>query len=393
MPAITPAVINQLIQQARDKIAAGSKKVPIQFGDGLLLVVTKSSTAWVSRWRAGGKLVDKTVGHYPSMPLREARVAAIEGVGKPSAPRAADAPPASERGSVVAMVDQWLASLTDKSAIYRTNIRRAMDADVIPAIGSAAPHEVERSDVDAILRAIEARGSFVMLRRVRLWLNLMWAWAIDHESWPAVEASPVRVGKLRSFKTAPKGHFPAITNAAEVPELMRAVRLTNSTITRHALLLAAYTFQRPTELSAAVWSEFDLDGAKWVIPAARMKKEREHWVPLSRQVVALLRLHKSLTGGGFWLFPGTVAGQPISDATMLKRIKDAGFNGRHTTHGFRAMGRTIGEEVLGIDAKVLEKQLSHEPKDALRGAYNRAEYWSQRVEAAQRWANWLDTQV
>lgn len=202
-------------------------------------------------------------------------------------------------------------------------------------------------------------------------------------------------GTLRSFKqTRGARHFPAITDPAEVPELMRKFRgITDNWIVRNAFLLSAHVWQRPSEIREADWEDFDLDAAKWVIPAERMKLAQAHWVPLSRQVVALLRHHQGIIGSVGPLFPGRRDGKSISEGTLTSRLITMGYDGRHTPHGFRAMARTIGEEHLKIDAKLLEKQLSHETDaSGLRGGYNRAQYWDERVAMMQQWSDWLDQQ-
>ena len=120
-----------------------------------------------------------------------------------------------------------------------------------------------------------------------------------------------------------------------------------------------------------------------------MKKEREHWVPLSPIVVDLLKKHQGVVGHEGVLFPGRNHEKSITLETAEKAIHSIGFKGRHCPHGFRAMARTIGEEHLKIDEKFLEKQLSHEEEDKVKKAYNRAEFWQDRVELMQRWSQFL----
>jgi integrase len=123
-----------------------------------------------------------------------------------------------------------------------------------------------------------------------------------------------------------------------------------------------------------------------------MKKKREHWVPLSTQVVELLRLHCGVVGEDGPLFPGRSYGGVISDNTLNVALERLGYKGKHTAHGFRATARTILEEHLSVDERYIEKQLAHEDSDKTRRAYNRAEYWDERVKMMQRWSDWLDAQ-
>ena len=267
-----------------------------------------------------------------------------------------------------------------------------MIKDVLPRYGACAPQSITRADVLEILRAIEARDSLVMVRRVKLWLKHMFEFAIDDETRPEVGASPVPAGHLRSFLAPEQGHFPAITDLPEIPGLMKALRGYGPVIVRTELIFSAYVFQRPTEVRKAKWEEFDLDAGRWVIPAERMKRDREHWVPLAKQVVEMLRAHAGVVGSKGWLFPGRRYLQPLSEGSLEAAVHSIGYKGRHTPHGFRAMAHTTLAEHLKIDERFIEKQLSHEEENKVKRAYNRAEYWEERVTMMQRWADFLDEQ-
>lgn len=244
-----------------------------------------------------------------------------------------------------------------------------------------------------ILRLIEDRGAYEMVRRVRMWLRELFEYGIDDESRPELRVSPIPMGTLKSFKTRRTKSYPAVTNAADVRALMKALRSTERWTIRAALLFSAYVFQRPTEIREATWAEFDLDEARWVIPAERMKLRLEHWVPLAPPVVALLRQHQGVVGSEGWLFPGRIYGKPMSEGTLTWRLNVCGYEGKHTPHGFRAMARTVLDEKLKVDPRFIEKQLSHEIDLRLRGAYNRSEYWEDRVEMMKLWADWLDAAI
>ena len=110
------------------------------------------------------------------------------------------------------------------------------------------------------------------------------------------------------------------------------------------------------------------------------------------QVVELLRSHFGVIGEEGPLFRGRSYGGVISDNTLNMALDRMGYKGKHTAHGFRAMARTVLEEHLGVDERYLEKQLAHEDENKTRRAYNRAEYWVERVKMMQCWSDWLDTQ-
>ena len=394
---------SQLIEAI--KVAADSKTTQrIGDGDGLMLTVRDNGTAaWVLRYSSAGKRTDYTLGRWPTLTLQGAREKAEE----TRRMKAAGDDPATKRkvarevrvldastDTLRKLVDDWVATKHhEASAVYRSNIEASLTKDVLPTLGARAPHTITRKEVVDILRAIEQRGALVVVRRVRMWLRQIFEFGVDDEARPLMTASVVPMGTLSSFKTRKTRSFPAITRATEVPALLREIRKTANWSNRTALLLSAYVFQRPSEIREAVWSEFNLAAGVWEIPAARMKGREDHLVPLSTQVVALLKQHQGVVGDDGWLFPGRKYGRPISEGTLTSRLIACGYDGKHSPHGFRAMARTILDEKLKIDTRFIEKQLSHEVDTRLRGAYNRAEYWDDRVLMNQHWADWLDAQT
>jgi integrase len=164
--------------------------------------------------------------------------------------------------------------------------------------------------------------------------------------------------------------------------------------TRLALQLMVLTFARTTELRAARWSEFEnLDGNEplWRVPADRMKMKREHLVPLAPKAVAVLRALRGLPGSDAspFLFPSPAREGCMSNNTMLYALYRMGYHGRATVHGFRAMASTALNE-MGFRPDVIERQLAHEEQNAVRAAYNRAEYLGERRAMMKHWADYLD---
>lgn len=398
---LTARGLEVALKVAQAEAEAKNTRVKVRDGDNLMLIVRPGGGAsWVLQYRHEGKRKPLTLGPWPAVTLKLARELAQQARAQvaagidPLARRDAEARAKRERATakpytVRLMLSEWLA-MQRVSEVYRGNIEAAFVKDVLPRIGALHPAQVTRQDIIAILRALEARGALEMLRRVRMWLRQLYEWALDAEK---VGASPVPTGHLKSFMAPDRGHFPALTDPADVGPLMRAIQAYPHSVVRAALLLSAHVWQRPSEVREATWGEFDLEAARWVIPAERMKLRREHWVPLSPQVLELLKAHAGVVGSDGLLFPGKRYGKPISEATMGKALDAMGYKGRHTPHGFRAMARTILEERLGVDARWAEKQLAHEETDKVKRAYNRAEYWAERVAMMAQWSAWLEGQA
>lgn len=400
---LTPTGLQSQYKAAVALATSSGKSVQVSDGEGLMLVVRASGASWVLRGRLRGQRKDVTLGKWPTLGLKDARQLAddarrslAQGVDVTAEKRServeAKAETAAKADSVRQLYEDWLKLRGDTiSDVYRGNIEAGFMKDVLPAIGSKAPHEVTRADCVTLLRKVEARGATVMLRRLRMWLRQMFEFGIDDERRPLLKSLVVPTGHLTSFKRDKKGNFPAITDPDEALKLMKAIRRLDKFINRAALLLSARTFQRPSEIREANWEEFDLDAAIWRISSDRMWFKAEHWVPLSRQCVEELRALQGVVGDVGLLFPGRNPGRPISEGTLTSQLNSMGYEGRHTPHGFRAMARTILVERLRVNKDYAEKQLSHGTDESgMRGAYDRAEYWEDRVRMMQGWSDFLD---
>lgn len=161
---------------------------------------------------------------------------------------------------------------------------------------------------------------------------------------------------------------------------------------RLGLKLLLLTLLRTTEVRGARWSEINLDEALWVIPAERMKKRREHVVPLSRQAVALIGEIRAKSDNPTYLFPNQQRRKhPImSENTMLNLVDELGFGDKTTVHGLRSTGSTILHESRKFDSLAIERQLAHVDGNTVRGTYNKAQYLPERREMLQWWADLLE---
>jgi integrase len=199
-------------------------------------------------------------------------------------------------------------------------------------------------------------------------------------------------GDLRGALTPVKGeHFAAITDPKRVAELLRAIDGYQGTLTvQCALRLAPLVFVRPGELRKAQWTDIDLEAAEWRYTIT--KTETPHIVPLSSQAVAILRELHPLTGQGQFVFPGARSiKRPMSDNAILAAMRRMGIGKDEMSgHGFRAMARTILDEVLGVRPDFIEHQLAHAVRDPNGRAYNRTAHLPERRKMMQQWSDYLD---
>ena len=175
--------------------------------------------------------------------------------------------------------------------------------------------------------------------------------------------------------------------------LLRAIEgYQGSFVVQCALKLAPLVFVRPGELRHAEWSEIDFENAEWNIPASKMKMKEPHLVPLSKQAIEILKEIKEFTGAGRYVFPsGRTFERPMSDNAILAALRHMGYAKEEMSgHGFRAMARTILDEVLQVRPDFIEHQLAHAVRDPNGRAYNRTSHLAERKKMMQTWADYLD---
>ena len=188
-----------------------------------------------------------------------------------------------------------------------------------------------------------------------------------------------------------KQHFASVTDPDKVGDLLRAIHAYQGSPTvMAALKLAPLVFVRPGELRTAQWAHIDLDAAEWRFTAS--KTGTPHIVPLSTQAVAILTELQPFTQRSDYVFPSIrSAKRPMSENTVNVALKAMGFDGETMTgHGFRAMARTILDEVLGYRPDFIEHQLAHAVRDPNGRAYNRTAHLPERKKMMQGWSDYLE---
>ncbi|PTQ76830.1 integrase [Nitrosomonas oligotropha] len=380
-------------------------------GDGLYLLIKPNGAKW---WRLdysiGGKRKTLSIGVYPDTGLKAARNKADEArqlvaagtdpsdVRKASKvqqakvleadKRIADGLPAVDSFEEVAR--EWFTKFSAEWApSHADKIIRRLERDIFPWIGKRPIAEITAPELLAALRRIEERGAVETAHRAHQNCGQIFRYAIATGR-AERDPSPDLRGALPSVKQT---HHAAITDPKAIGELLRAIDgYQGYFVTKCALRIAPMVFVRPGELRKAEWAEIDLDKAEWNIPAGRMKMREPHLVPLSTQAVEVLRELHALTGDGRYVFPGArTNGRPMSDNAILAALRRMGFaKDEMSGHGFRAMARTILDEVLQVRPDFIEHQLAHAVRDPNGRAYNRIAHLAERRKIMQQWADYLD---
>lgn len=287
------------------------------------------------------------------------------------------------------VAQQWLSRKEQKwSDDYAVEIERQITKNLYPSLASKKIASITKTDLLATLQKIEARGAFSQARRLLHICQQIWRYAI------VIDACKhdITTGLLTALHT----HSVKPQNAVDIkdfPALMRAVAGYNregDLITRYALQLVALTFVRKTELVLATWDEFDLDKAIWKVPAQRMKMRTEHFVPLSKQAVSLLRKIQSSFPSNHYVFYKGRPDKLLPENALIDALYRLGYKYKMSVHGFRAIASTILNE-HGFRADAIERQLAHAEGNQVRRAYNRAQYLDERIQMMTWWGDYLET--
>ena len=371
-------------------------------GHGLNLHVSKSGKkTWRYRFRIDRKESTFTLGEYPEMSLEEARKARIETRALVKAGKnPAHAKKKEQKKAITRETEERLANKKSFEFVARDWIAQqhggwsqgheravlnTLIGDVFPYIGGERIDTITPPMVLQVLRRIEKRGALEVAHKVLQRINAVFKYAVQTGLATYNPAADMK-GVLKSRKVT---HMPAL-GKNDLPDFLKA--LTKSDIhvnTRLALQFTILTAARSGEVRGATWDEIDLEEKLWKIPAARMKMDSPHTIPLSNQAIAILQRIGTLYERRGLVFPGIRQGsKQLSENTMLYGLYRIGYHGKCTVHGFRSTFSTIANEE-GFDADVIEKALAHEERNRVRAAYHRSEYLEHRRELMQWWADLL----
>jgi integrase len=363
--------------------------------NGLCLEVTPTgSKLWRYRYRFNGSAKMLALGAYPAISLLkarqrrdEARELLTEGTDPAEHKKATKLAEKVEGLTFETLAREWFAYNAPRWAEATTyKAKLYLDNDIIPGIGARPLKSITRPELVELVRKVEARGTLNAAGKIRQWLHQIFRYGLAKG---VVDTNPATDLNVVAAPTKAARHHPHVS-FADLPELLGKCDAAKiHTLTRHAIRLLVLTAVRPGELRAAPWAEFDLDAATWTIPKERMKARRPHIVPLPRQAVTILRQLQEITGRYDLVFAGANPARPMSENTVNKALRQMGYEGRQTGHGFRHL---LSTELngRGYNKDWIERQLAHGDTDEIRGTYNHAAYVEQRREMMQAWADSID---
>ena len=368
-------------------------------GGGLYLEVSPSGGKWWRlKYRFSGKEKRLSLGTYPDVNLKSARdrrdelrkllTNSIDPAQNRKAHKQARVDLAANSFEIVAR--EWFAKFEPNwTEGHSEKIIKRLERDIFPKLGKRPIAEIKAPELLACLRKIEERGALETAHRALQNCGQVFRYSIATGRAERDLAADLR----GSLPPAKETHLAAITDPKAIAELLRAIDGYSGTlVTQCAMRLAPLVFLRPGELRQAEWAEIDLDKGEWNIPAERMKMRDAHLVPLSTQAIAILHELHPFTGHGRYVFPSARTGErPMSNNAILAGLRRMGYAKEEMSgHGFRAMARTILDEVLGVRPDFIEHQLAHAVRDPNGRAYNRTAHISERERMMQQWADYLD---
>jgi len=371
-----------------------TKPVRIFDGKGLYLEVSPSgSKLFRYKYRFNQKEKTLSLGKYPDVSLKDARTKHQEAREQlasgldPSAVKQANKKRQSNGFEIVAR--EWWQNQKERwTPGHAQSIWRRLELNALPWLKNRPIDEITTAELLKTLRRVEDRNAHDMAKRVGNYFSNIFIYAVAcgyAANNPASDLTKV-------LKVVPVKNMPAITDPEEIAELLRAIDGFKGTFpVGCALKIAPMVFVRPGELRKAEWNEFNLDEAVWTIPAEKMKMKRPHVVPLSQQVVTILRELEPLTGSGKYVFPSVrTLSRPMSENTLNVALRRLGYSKDEiVAHGFRTMASTRLHE-MGWKSEIIESQLAHADRNKIRGIYNKAEYLDERTKMMQSWADYLD---
>lgn len=357
-------------------------------------VFPTGGVVWRYRYRLKGKLEKLTLGKYPSLTLKNARVkrdeaAQMAAMGtSPAEQKQLAKAAAADATTVAEFGERFFADIVVKDRADLTIPRRYFAKSIVPAIGAKPVREVTTEDVRAIIWKKKHEGFDAAAGQIRGVLKRLFDYAMTAG---LVTTNPVLALPMRHVHKA-KARERALSSE-EIRSFLRAVLESNIRrqfkIGLHLILL---TMVRKSELLLARWAHVDLQASEWHIPAEHSKTGKPHIVFLSTQAVALFKELHALAGGSDLVMPGRGSlTKPFAHNAINNALK-VSLSGQaipaFTVHDLRRTASTLLHE-CGWPSDVVEKALNH-TIGGVRGVYNRAEYAEQRRMMLQQWADTVD---
>jgi integrase len=378
---------NKLVDHKIKALKPGDKPVKYSDGGGLYLFVTPAGAkVWRMSYRVNKKPQTATFGPYPLVTLAAARKKRDEAKQAllneaPIKPVPTEVPTSI---TLQKACDAYFLTRKDLSPSYLMNFENALKRHILPVLGDRPVRGLTRADVLDALNRMDAAGLHVYVRKTRMWLGQVFDWCIEQEHCDINPCALIRPDK--AFTRAVVVSFAAL-ELSEIPAFMDRMDLEGEIQSAMACRLLALTWTRTAELRGMLWKE--IEGDVWRVPASRMKRRRDHVVPLSKQALVIIEKMRARSKGSEYVFPNDRRlDRPMSENSVLYLLGRMGYGQKMTGHGFRSVASTWANE-NGYPSDAIERQLAHSPDDKVRAVYLRSEFMDVRRKMLADFADWL----
>lgn len=391
-----------LTQKAAENAKPKDKPYKLSSGRGFYLYITPSGgKLWRYDYTINGKRKTASLGAFPYVKISDAEELKIAFAKKVKAgidpieekqleKQAKQIKSAEDTRTFEIVAREWFEKNSmEMSPTYHRQTLQRLENQIFPYIGNLPIARMETKDFMPPIRVKEENKNYDMAHRLAQLLKRICRYARVSGY---IKSNEVEYINEIMVPQPPKKHMATITDPQQVGILLNVIEGYNGDVsTKFALNILPYVFVRSGELRAAKWSEFNFECNQWLIPAERMKMRRPHLVPLSKQVVELLMKLKELSPKSEFLFPSFSKNRFITSEGLLTALRRLGYEKEvMCIHGFRAMASTLLNEQNKYRGDVIEAQLAHAEKNAVREAYNHANYLDERKIMMQEWADFLD---
>ncbi|MEH6577372.1 MAG: integrase domain-containing protein [Amphritea sp.] len=363
-----------------------------------LRVKPNGSKLWIFNYvvPVTGKRANLSFGIYPDVSLAEARErrgGARRLLAKGIDPRQhRDELKAEHKKQAAVTLEQvsreWFKLKSSKvTKAYAEDIIRSLENHILPKLGELPISKITAPLTIESLKPLGNSGKLEMVKRISQRLNEVMIYAVNTG---IIHSNPL-AGIRHAFETPKVVNNPTL-KPDQLPELMRALSMANIRfVTRCLIEWQLHTMTRPSEAAGARWDEINVDDKLWVIPAERMKRRKEHVIPLTAQTLALLEFMRPISGRSPYLFPSDIlpnkhANSSTANMALKQRM---GFKNRLTAHGMRALASTALNE-QAFDYDLIESALAHTDKNHVRATYNRAQYIERRRVMMDWWSSYIE---
>ena len=366
-------------------------------GSLYLLITPTGSKLWQMAYRFAGKQKTLYFGAYPTVGLKDARERREEtkkllangidpGVAKKQAKTAA-IDEARSGNTFESIAKEWLDTYASKVRPVTVDaLSGRLKNHILPVFGNKRVNEMMPSDILDIARTVEKQGKIPLAHQIVHLCGQVLRYAVITGKTPY----NIAVNLTEALQAKKHTHHAAILDQKRIGSLLRDIDTAYAPFHVICFLkILPYVFTRQSELRLAKWEEFTTD--LWTIPADRMKTNMAFAIPLSRQVKEQIEILETYSKGrSEFLFPNRTANTKAMGANTARNALDRmGYKDEMTLHGFRAIASTHLNEI-GYRPDVIEACLAHKERNAVRAAYNRAEYMEERRKLMQDWADYLD---